>query len=207
MRILIIGFLCLISFHTYGQLPISLQPGDFLFADLQCGPLCDAINAVTDGVDGVDFNHVGMVVPSGDSLVIVEAIGKAVTLTPLHKFRARTTSKIWQARLIPSKQWLIPGAVAFAMAQSGKPYDDAFLPENGKYYCSELLFDAFKAADPDHPIFSLSPMTYCIPGSKAFFPAWVAYFKTLNIRIPEGLPGCNPGGMSRSPALHVVGWL
>ena len=39
-------------------------------------------------------------------------------------------------------------------------------------------------------------MTYKEPKSNNFFPIWVEHFKKQGIEIPEGKPGCNPGGMS-----------
>jgi len=35
-------------------------------------------------------------------------------------------------------------------------------------------------------------------------PAWAAYFRKLHAPIPEGQPGINPGGISRSPAVRIV---
>ena len=31
----------------------------------------------------------------------------------------------------------------FSLQQVGVPYDDEYLYDNGKYYCSELIYDAF----------------------------------------------------------------
>ena len=42
----------------------SLQDGDLLFQDLNCGELCNAIEAVTEGVNGKDFSHCAIVVKS-----------------------------------------------------------------------------------------------------------------------------------------------
>ncbi len=53
----------------------TLQEGDLLFQNLNCGELCDAIEAVTEGVNGKDFSHCAMVVKINDSLKVVEAIG------------------------------------------------------------------------------------------------------------------------------------
>jgi len=39
-------------------------------------------------------------------------------------------------------------------------------------------------------------MTYKEPKSDNFFPVWTAHFAKRGIEIPEGKPGCNPGGMS-----------
>ena len=35
-------------------------------------------------------------------------------------------------------------------------------------------------------------------------PAWVDYFRDLNAPVPEGEPGVNPGGISRSPKVAIV---
>jgi hypothetical protein len=137
---------------------------------------------------------------------VLEAIGSKVTLTKLETFLAYTSQKALLARLKPEFHSLIPHAKKFGLSQLGKPYDDAFLPGNGKWYCSELLYEAFKSANSGKPVFELSPMTFRIPGSDRYFPAWEEYYRQLGIGIPEGVPGCNPGGMSRSPYLEVQGF-
>jgi hypothetical protein len=77
------------------------------------------------------------------------------------------------------------------------PYDDAFLPDNNKLYCTELISMAYHRANGSR-VFEQPPMTFKDPSTGAFFPAWVAYYSELGMEIPEGLPGCNPGGLSRS---------
>jgi hypothetical protein len=68
----------------------NLQEGDLLFQDLNCGELCDAIEAVTEGVNGKDFSHCAMVVKINDSLKVVEAIGDKVQVNTLKDFFARS---------------------------------------------------------------------------------------------------------------------
>ena len=46
----------------------NLQNGDFIFQNLDCGSLCDAIEQVTEGIYGMDFSHIGLVYKDGDSL-------------------------------------------------------------------------------------------------------------------------------------------
>lgn len=186
-----------------------LQEGDLLFQDLNCGDLCDAIESVTEGVDGKDFSHCAMVVAVGDSLAIVEAIGSEVQLTSVANFYRRSNDttevkRITVGRLTPAYSALIPQAAAFAKSQVGAPYDDIYAMDNGKWYCSELLHDSFKWANNGTGIFELSPMTFKAPESDEFFPAWVDYFAELGEEIPEGEPGLNPGSISRSPALDII---
>jgi hypothetical protein len=33
------------------------------------------------------------------------------------------------------------------------------------------------------------------------------YYKSLGVEIPEGLPGCNPGGISTSKKIKIIGEL
>jgi len=180
-----------------------LQTGDFLFLDLDCGPLCDAIESVTQSFGGAHFSHVGLVYLHHDSVFVIEAIGNSVRLTHLPAFLEYSKKPAILGR--PKNQKLVPNAIAFSLSQLGVPYDDQFIYNNGKYYCSELLYDAFKTANGGKPIFSLQPMTYKKVGTNQFDPAWVAYFKNLGIEIPEGKPGCNPGGISLSENLEIFG--
>lgn len=185
----------------------ALKDGDIIFQDLDCGPMCDAIEAVTEGYAGLDFSHMGMVYLRNDSILIIESIGKGVILTPIDQFLKRTTNKHLVARLKPKYTRLIPQALGYSLLCMGMPYDDDFLYSNGKYYCSELIYDAFKHANGGKPFFQLYPMTYKEPGTDQFYPVWETHFRQLNLQIPEGLPGCNPGGMSQSDKIRVLGFL
>ena len=82
---------CNHSHHTEG-----LQAGDILFQNLNCGDLCDAIEAVTTGIDGKDFSHFALVVNVNDTLKVIEAIGDKVQVNTLENFFARSgdTAKI-----------------------------------------------------------------------------------------------------------------
>lgn len=185
-----------------------VQEGDFVFQDLNCGPLCDAIEAVTEGVNQRDFSHCAMVVRVGDSLMVVEAIGNAVQLSTLPHFfrRSGDTLEIRNclvARLQPAYRHLIPQASQHAVGLVGQAYDDAFLPDNQKWYCSEVLYEAYARASGT-AFFELSPMTFKDPHTGTYFPAWVEYYRALGIAIPEGVPGLNPGSISRSSKLEVV---
>jgi hypothetical protein len=182
------------------------KEGDLLFLDLDCGDLCDAIEAVTEGAGGKDYSHLGMLILHNDSLHVLEAIGNAVQLSGLSRFLSYTSKPALHARLKPEFQPLIPTAIAKGKSCLGKPYDDAFLSNNEKYYCSELIYEAFKEANKGKPFFKLDPMTFKKPGSELFFPVWVEYYSNLGIPIPEGLPGCNPGGISRSEKLKILGY-
>ena len=63
----------------------------------------------------------------------------------------------------------------------GVKYDDEFLLNNNMYYCSELIYDAFK----EDQIFKLHPMTFLHPETKDTIQIWKEYYSKLNINIPE----------------------
>ncbi len=186
---------------------LPFKEGDILFQDLDCGALCDAIEKVTEGVDGRDFSHCGVVVKEGeDSLVVIEAIGSAVVITPLEEFLQRSGDKDSLTNILIGRPRLnvdVISAITFLRAKVGQPYDDAFLPNNDKYYCSELIADAYRDKNGDR-IFIDAPMTFKDPETGSFFPAWEEYYLELGVPIPEGVLGINPGLISRSSSLSIL---
>lgn len=196
----------LFAFYWNFSQKIQLKNGDFIFQSMNCGELCEAINQVTEGYKGIDFNHMGMIVIQNDSILVLEASGSEVKLTPLETFKSYTNQTMYVGRLKKRFQKLIPTAIEFGLQQLGTPYDYTYLYDNGSYYCSELIYDCFLQAN-GKPFFKLYPMTFKAPGSNDYFNAWAEYYQKLNIEIPEGKPGCNPGGISTSKKIKILGTL
>ena len=187
----------------------GLKAGDILFQNLNCGELCDAIEAVTKGIDGKEFSHCAFVVNINDTLKVIEAIGETVQVNSLENFFARSgdtaeIKNISVGRLKHQYDHLILKATLNSKKLIGKPYDDEFILDNGKWYCSELIYDVFKEANSRKPFFDLEPMTFKNPKTQIFFPAWKAYYKELNKEIPEGQAGINPGLISRSNKIQII---
>jgi len=182
-----------------------LQEGDLVFQDLKCGPLCDAIDSVTEGYQQRDFSHVGYILQRDSMWYALEAIGKDVHLTPLAEFMQRVPAdRSLKMRPQQNLQPLVPAATRAGLKLLGKPYDDHFLMNNDSLYCSELIYEQFKEASHCIPLFNLQPMTYMIPDRHSIYPAWEEYFRDLKLSIPEGQPGINPGALSRSALLVEV---
>ncbi len=188
---------------------ILLCNGDIIFQDLDCGKLCDAIEQVTQGINGAKLSHVGIVmINSQHQTFVIEAYG-SVKQTPITTFLRRTTTsdgkpKVLVGRLKPVYQPLINTAIEIAQQAIGMPYDDAFLPNNHKYYCSELLYDCFKKANHDSAFFNLQPMTFKDPISHQYLKTWVEYYQKMNLPIPENIAGINPGAISRSNKISIL---
>ena len=201
-----------------------MRVGDLLFQDLDCGPLCDAIEATTRGVAGARLSHVAMVsAVRGRHVDVLEAYSDGVARVPLERFLGRSHDraghpKVLVGRLVPRFRASIPAALQRGLRLLGMPYDRHFLMNNGAYYCSELIYEIFAQARAGGPLFALAPMTFRLPVGGATGPAsasvpvpkgtpagvWARYFHRLGDAIPEGKPGINPGALSRHPALRIV---
>ncbi|WKN33267.1 YiiX/YebB-like N1pC/P60 family cysteine hydrolase [Porifericola rhodea] len=195
--------------------PLTAQPayqpqaGDILFQDLDCGPYCESIEKVTEGIDGADFSHMGILVMQEGQPYVYEAVSKGVLATPLTDFLKRNTNeagqpKVMIGRLNTSYQKLIPEALKEAKGLLGNAYDDIYIDGDDRYYCSELIYEIFKRANKGQPLFKLAPMTYIDPDTQKTFPIWEDYFKERGVAVPEGVAGINPGLISRSPYLQII---
>lgn len=183
----------------------KLKEGDLVFQDLDCGPLCDAIEAVTEGYQQRDFSHVAIIIKENKRLRAIEAIGTEVRTISIDSLFQRTpnANKFLVMRLNEEYQSYCSGISKKAMQYIGKKYDDRFIMNNDSLYCSELVYEVFNSTIKTQ-LFNLQPMTYKEPSTNKYFEAWIDYYKSLRSFIPEGLPGINPGLISRSPYLEIV---
>ncbi|MCB0700946.1 MAG: hypothetical protein H6551_01910 [Chitinophagales bacterium] len=205
MRYLLL-FLLFLSCNTPPK-SVNFLEGDILFQDLDCGAACDAIEAVTEGVDGWDFSHCGIVVMVSGKLKVMEAYG-SVKLVDLDTFLQRSVDRAGRPKVLvgrPKNHQLAVKTARFHEPYIGKEYDEAFTLGDDKYYCSELVYECFKSANYDKEYFPLNVMTFKQPGTDSFMPFWVEYYKELGVPIPEGEQGINPGAISRSKNLVVIG--
>ncbi len=195
---------------TKGQnINYQAQEGDILFQDLDCGDLCTAIKQVTIGIDSAEFSHIALVQKVAGKWMVLEAISDGVKYTPLLDFFKRSIDengnpKIWVGRIKDKYRRIIPKVKELSASYLSIPYDDSFLMDNGKYYCSELLYDIFKKANDNTPFFDLEPMTFKDLKTKQFLKVWKEYYQKLGLPIPEGEQGINPAGISRSPKIEIV---
>lgn len=204
-----ITLLLLIIQTIIGTPAFSLQHGDLLFQDSDCGEFCDAIEKVTEGYQGANLSHVGMVILSKDGPQIIEATTTGVVMTDLKTFLSRSydsdgNSKVIVGRVNDNHTKLIPNAVNHAQSLLGKKYDHVFDIKNDTYYCSELVYEAFKYANGGEELFQLFPMTFIDPDTNETFGIWSNYYSELEKSIPEGQLGLNPGGISRSTEIEIV---
>lgn len=182
---------------------LEFKIGDFIFQDCDCGAICDAIEDVTLSKKGYRFSHVAIIVnDSLGNLVALESNIGGVKEVSLNDFLyryidAKGKPTVLIGRLKEPFQKMIPSSVSFLKSKLNTPYDDVFLLDNDSYYCSELLYDAFKYANGGKPFFSLFPMNFKSKKNNQFHKEFVKYYQKLGISIPQGKLGINPGSMSR----------
>ena len=183
-----------------------IQEGDLLFQDLDSSPLCDGIEQVTSSFNDMSFSHIGIVVNIDKEKYVLEAFD-GVDTVKLEKFLNRSLNKQNQPKVVVGRlkkdyQQLIKSAISHGMTLIGLQYDEEFKINNGKFYCSELIYEIFLFANDNQEFFELKPMTYKLNGET--LPIWKEYFQKLNILIPENEPGINPGGISLSSKINII---
>lgn len=202
-------FIFLFLFVSCSPGEFAWEEGDILFQDGDCGDFCEAIRKVTEGYQGRDFSHNGLLVSEDGEWMVLEAVSKGVVLTPLDSFLNRALGengrpKILVGRLKPQYKGLIPAAIEAGKMHLGTDYDFAFDFGNDAFYCSELIHEAFKTAQGGKDLFHPTPMTFNDPDTGMLFPIWEQYFANLGIAVPESEMGLNPGSMSLAPVLDIL---
>ena len=183
----------------------QLHQGDLLFQDLDSSPLCDAIELVTPGYKGSNFSHIGLIVSDDGTLKVLEAVPPKIILSEIDDFLNRSFDKDGKPKVIVGRlkdeyNNIIPKAIDFVNKQIGVDYDKVFLLNNEKYYCSELIYEAFEKDS----IFQLQPMTFLHPETKDTLTTWKNYYTELGVEIPQNKLGINPGIMSLSDKVEII---
>ncbi|MCQ2279201.1 MAG: hypothetical protein MJZ49_00150 [Bacteroidales bacterium] len=171
----------------------TLQSGDLIF----CKGWSEMDKAITASTG--EYTHVALVErDSADNVWIIEALPEEGVLRRSFREFERRFSMLSTFDVYRLTQPFDTSAViARAKSLVGKPYDEAFLPDNDAYYCSELIEVVFGG------LFPLQPMNW--RDAKGNLPAyWKKHFEKLGIPVPEGVPGTNPTDMSRSPILKKL---
>lgn len=186
--ILILNFQFLIFNLAHAQWS-HLQSGDLLFVSDTSG-MGQAVKASTG-----NYTHVALVERVGDSLFIIDATQKrGVARRPIENTFANKMPVEVYRLTIPFDTVAF---IARAKSLLGKPYDNAFLPDNDAYYCSELIQAAFGN------LFPSKPMNW--RDKEGNLPEyWQKHFEALGMPVPERVPGTNPTDLSRSPLLRKL---
>ena len=179
----------------------TLRSGDLIFCVAQNSNMSDAIVDATHTADSVQYDHVAIYLTVNDTPMVIEAVPKyGVVTRPFADFMEDNQARISVRRV--AKPIDIEAAIARARQFEGQPYDWSFRPDNGRMYCSELVYYSFLDS-AGNPIFEAAPMNFRdASGNLPQF--WIDLFNRLGEDVPEGIPGTNPNTMIADPALIEV---
>ena len=155
-----------------------------------------AITAATGKERQLNYSHVGIAVRSHGVDSVLEATSDGgVWVTALGDFLARS-ARIDGRPAVTVMRLRDTTGVAAAIERArkfiGQPYDYSFRPDNGKMYCSELVWESYLAPDGSRR-FPARPMNFR-----------AELFAGLGEEIPQDIPGTNPNDMARDPQLKEV---
>ena len=175
----------------------SLCEGDLLFCTQEKG---NNITDVTQGVGGMKIDHVAIFHRQGGRTFALEAIHSGVGLTPTDSFMARR-EVVLAARLRDTLG--VARSVERALRFIDRPYDFNFMPDDSAFYCSELVQKCYRDSRGEL-VFKPIPMSFHDQSGR-ITPYWHDYYARQGLQVPEGEPGSNPGDLSRSAAICILG--
>ena len=187
----------------------SLQTGDLIFCAVPLetdeGTAAGAI-AASVGHGNVNIIHVAIVEVADDTVWVIDATMKrGVDRHPLDTLIRDFTGADGQKPILlvkRLKEGFSPQFIDNAKRFLGQPYDYWFQPDNGRQYCSELVWESYRRPDGT-PLFDSYPMNF--KGPEGTYPAyWVQLFKELGEPIPQDAPGTNPQDMAEADILRDV---
>lgn len=197
---ILLCMLCTLSIGAQQMKKINrtnLCEGDLLFCAKEAS---NPITKVTQGVSGMKIDHVGIVHKQANKTYALEAIHKGVTLTPRDSFMARRETVV-AARLCDTLG--VAQSVERALSFLGRPYDFNFMPSDSAFYCSELVQKNYRYSD-GQLVFKPIAMSFHDKTGK-ITDYWKEYYGRQGLTVPEGEPGSNPGDLSRSKAIQILG--
>ena len=187
----------------WGEIRLQdLQNGDLIFVGAENSAFSEAISNATKK-DSANFTHTAIVEVEPQGVFIIEASADkgGVVRTAWQDFAKHNENRLLVLmRLKNAHQIDISAAIKRAKGYLGQPYDFYFYPNNGKMYCTELVWEAFLDGRGMR-IFEAKPMNfYAADGTLP------PYFKELfeqrlKVSVPQGILGTNPNDMSKSKAL------
>lgn len=194
---LLLSAVCVSAQRLEGVGMGSLCEGDLLFCAQVNG---NNITDVTQGVGGMKIDHVAILHRQGGRTFALEAIHSGVGLTPIDSFMARREA-VLAARLRDTLG--VARSVERALVFIGRPYDFNFMPDDSAFYCSELVQKCYRDSRGEL-VFKPIPMSFHDQSGR-ITPYWHDYYARQGLQVPEGEPGSNPGDLSRSAAICILG--
>ena len=199
IRNLLFLFVAMVLTALFAACGDGLRSGDLVFVCADTAGMDAAISAATSDDNTMNYSHVGIIECTRDSgAFVIDATPKyGVSRRMLREFRAEN-GELHFYRVKGYKngnEW-----VENAKRYIGYSYDFYFRPDNGQFYCSELVEKCCVAPDGT-PIFNPQPMNFRSPDG-TISEYWVNLFDSLGVEVPQGVPGTNPNDLVKSGMLE-----
>ena len=185
----------------------KLRSCDLIFVGSGQSDFSQAIaDATSQEYEKMRFVHVGIIEVNDSNINVIEASPQeGVRIIDLKDF-LRSAPSIEGKPAVEIKRCIIDFPIEETIQRAkgflGEPYDWWYMPDNGKMYCSELVYESF-LDQQGKPIFEAQPMNFrAKDGSMPQF--WIDLFEKIGESIPEGAPGTNPSDLSKSKKLIRV---
>ena len=185
----------------------NIQNGDLIFVGAQTEELSGAINRVTKINDETNFDHVGLIEKTTDSIFVLHAAPMGGSQREeIHHFytsQSEKKNKIVIYRLKNEYQSTIPYAITKAKTMLGKPYNWLYILNDDELYCSDFIERAFR----DDKVFELIPMNFKNKETGIIDNFWIDFYRKKGEEVPQDEPGTNPNQLATSDKLIKVGEL
>ena len=185
----------------------NIQNGDLIFVGAQTEELSGAINRVTKINDETNFDHVGLIEKTTDSIFVLHAAPMGGSQREeIHHFytsQSEKNNKIVIYRLQKEYQSTISHAIKKAKTMLGKPYNWLYILNDDELYCSDFVERAFR----DDKVFELIPMNFKNKETGIIDNFWIDFYRKKGKEVPQDEPGTNPNQLATSEKLIKVGEL
>ena len=206
-RLIYMSLLFVVAMTACNKAPYEPYKGDLLFVvGEESSEFSEAITKSTAHHEMLKYDHVAIVDVVGDSACVVEASSRGgVVVTPWNEFMESAKMADGRVGVVVKRVNVavdVDAAVKIARAHLGEEYDWSFRSDNGKMYCSELVYESYLDNNGQH-LFDANPMSFRdAEGNLPQF--WIDLYSRLGEEVPEGVDGTNPTEMSQSPILIEV---
>ena len=206
-RLIYMSLLFVVAMTACNKAPYEPYKGDLLFVvGEESSEFSEAITKSTAHHEMLKYDHVAIVDVVGDSACVVEASSRGgVVVTPWSEFMESAKMADGRVGVVVKRVNVavdVDAAVKIARAHLGEEYDWSFRSDNGKMYCSELVYESYLDNNGQH-LFDANPMSFRdAEGNLPQF--WIDLYSRLGEEVPEGVDGTNPTEMSQSLILTEV---
>ena len=185
----------------------NIKNGDLIFVGAQTEELSGAISRVTKISEKTNFDHVGLIEKTSDSIFVLHAapMGGSQREEIHHFYTSQTEkkNKIVIYRLQKEYQATIPNAITKAKTMLGKPYNWLYILNDDELYCSDFVERAFR----NDKVFKLIPMNFKNKETGIIDDFWIDFYKKKGKEVPQDEPGTNPNQLASSEKLTRFGEL